>query len=70
MGSQAGRCKTSTPYSIFIVTPSLEGWATKAKKTHSPHAVRLTPLDTDPVFLSRGVKSTSTLNKKDKKEKL
>ena len=34
--------------------PSLEGWPTKAKEAPSPHAVRLTPLDTNPVFLSRG----------------
>ena len=29
---------------------SLEGWSTKAKETASPHEVRLTPLDTNPVF--------------------
>ena len=50
MGCEAGRCKTSTPYGIFIVTPSLEGWPTKAKDAPSPHEVRLTPLDTNPVF--------------------
>ena len=50
MGCEAGRCKTSTPYGIFIVTPSLEGWPTKAKEAPSPHEVRLTPLDTNPVF--------------------
>ena len=32
------------------VTPSLEGWPTKAKEAPSPHEVRLTPLDTNPVF--------------------
>ena len=50
-GCEAGRCnKTSTPYGIFIVIPSLEGWPTKAKEALSPHEVRLTPLDTNPVF--------------------
>ena len=29
--------------------PSLEGWPTKAKEVPSPHEVRLTPLDTNPV---------------------
>ena len=42
--------KTPTPHGIFIVTPSLEGRPTKAKKTPSLHEVRLAPLDTDPVF--------------------
>ena len=32
------------------VTPSLEGWPTKAKEAPAPHVVRLTPLDTNPVF--------------------
>ena len=31
--------------------PSLEGWPTKAKEAPSPHEVRLTQLDTNPVFL-------------------
>ena len=48
MGCEAGRCKTSTPKGIFIVTPSLEGWPTKAKEAPFPHEVRLTPLDTNP----------------------
>ena len=30
------------------MTPSLEGWPTKAKEEPSPHEVRLTPLDTNP----------------------
>ena len=47
MGCKAGRCKTSTPYGIFIMTPSLERWPTKAKKAASPHEVRLAPLDTN-----------------------
>ena len=50
MGCEAGQCKTSTPYGIFIMTPSLEGWPTKAKEAPSPHEVRLSPLDTNPVF--------------------
>ena len=29
---------------------SLEGWPTKAKGAPSSHEVRLTPLDTNPVF--------------------
>ena len=32
------------------MTPSLEGWPTKAKEAPSPHEVRQTPLDTNPVF--------------------
>ena len=32
------------------MTTSLEGWQTKAKEAPSPHEVRLTPLDTNPVF--------------------
>ena len=32
------------------MTPSLEGRPTKAKEAPSPHEVRLTPLDTKPVF--------------------
>ena len=52
MGGEAGRCKTSTPEGIFIMTPSLEGWPTKAKEAPSPHEVRLAPLDTNPVFHS------------------
>ena len=45
MGSDAGQYnKTSTPHGIFIVTPSLEGWPTKAREAPSPHQVRLTLL--------------------------
>ena len=54
MGCEAGRCKTSTPYGTFIVTPSLEGWPTKAKEAPSLQDVRLTPLDTNPVFSCLG----------------
>ena len=51
MECEAGQCnKTSTLYDIFIVIPSLEEWPTKAKEEPSPHEVRLTPLDTNPVF--------------------
>ena len=52
MGCEAGWCKTSTPWGIFIVIPLLEGWPTKAKEAPSPHEVRLAPLDTNPVFQS------------------
>ena len=30
--------------------PSIDGWPTKAKEAPFPHEVRLTPLDTNPVF--------------------
>ena len=36
------------------MTPSLEGWPTKAKEALSPDEVRLAPLDTNPVFQSLG----------------
>ena len=32
------------------MTPSLEGWPTKAKEAPSPHEVRLALLDTNPIF--------------------
>ena len=35
--------------------PSLEGLPTKAKEAPSPHEVRLSALDTNPVFHSLGV---------------
>ena len=38
------------------MTPSLEGWPTKAKEGPSPHEVRLAPLGTNPVFQSLGGK--------------
>ena len=34
--------------------PSLEGWSTKAKKAPSPHEVRMSPVDTNPVLQSLG----------------
>ena len=50
-----GRCnKTSTPLVTFIVKPSLEGWPTKVEAVSSPHDVRLTLLDTNPVFQCLG----------------
>ena len=36
------------------MTPSLEGWLTKAKEAPSPHGVRLASLDTNPVLQSLG----------------
>ena len=39
MGCEAGQCKTSTPYGIFIVTPSFQGWPTKTKEAPSPSYV-------------------------------
>ena len=36
------------------MTPSLEGWPTKAKEAPSPHKVRMSPLDINPVFQSLG----------------
>ena len=38
----------------FIVISSLEGWPAKAKEAPSPHEVRVSPLDTDPVFQCLG----------------
>ena len=50
MGCEAGQCnKTSTPKGIFIMMPPLERWPTKAKEAPSLE-VRLTSLDTNPVF--------------------
>ena len=37
------------------MTPSAEGWPTKAKETPSAHEVRLVPLDTNPVFQYLGI---------------
>ena len=50
MGGKAGWCnKTSTPLGIFTATLS-PGWPTKATEAPSPHEVRMTLLDTNPVF--------------------
>ena len=43
------------------MTPSLEGWPTKAKEEPSANEVRLAPLDTNPVFQSLGVILCGTL---------
>ena len=61
MVCETGRCKTSTPKGIFIVPPSLEGWPTKAKEALSPHEIRLSPLDTNPVFQCLGTETTCLL---------
>ena len=53
MGREAGQCnEIFIPKGIFIFTvaPSLDRWATKAKEAPSPHKVKLTLLDTNPVF--------------------
>ena len=34
--------------------PSLEGWPTKVKEAPSPRKVRMSPLDTNPVFKVSG----------------
>ena len=54
MGCEAGWCKTSTSWAIFIVTRSLEEWPTKAKEAPSPHQVRLALLDTNPRESGKG----------------
>ena len=51
MRCKAGQCnKTSSPQGNFIMTPLLEEWPTKAKEAPSFHEIRLTLLDTNPVF--------------------
>ena len=45
------------------MTPSLEGWTTKAKEAPSSHEARLAPLDTNPVFQSLGVNDDEAGNK-------
>ena len=40
--------------SSFIKTPSLEGLPTKGKEEPSPHEMRLSPLDINPVFPGLG----------------
>ena len=37
------------------MTPSLEGWPTTTKEAPSPDEVRLTPLDSNPVFQFLGI---------------
>ena len=42
MEFEAGQCsKTSMPYSIFIVAPSLEGWPPKGEEAPCHHEVGL-----------------------------
>ena len=47
---KAGQCKSSTPEGPFIMTPSLEGWPTKATEAPSPLEVRLAPLGSNYVL--------------------
>ena len=59
--------KISIPQGIFIVTPSLEGWPTKVEEAPFPHEVKLTLLDTNPVFIQsngkiRSMVKLSTIN--------
>ena len=57
MGWEAGQCRTSTPEGIFIVTPSLEGWSSKAREEPSPHEVRHGPTGHQPsISMSLGIK--------------
>ena len=44
------------------MTPSLEGWPTKAKEAPFPHEVRLALLGTNPVFQSLGVNNASIMS--------
>ena len=43
------------------MTPSLEGLQTKAKEAPSPHEVRVTPLDTNPLFQCHGNENSQCL---------
>ena len=43
------------------MTPSPEGWPTKAKEAPSPHEVKLAPLDTNPVFQRLKLKMINVL---------
>ena len=45
-----------TPKGIFLVIPSLEAWSTKAEEAPSTDEVRLTLLETNPVFQFLGKK--------------
>ena len=57
MGCKAGYCnKTSNLQGIFILRPSVEGWPSKAKEATSTHEVKLTPLETNPLFQCLGEK--------------
>ena len=59
MRCEAGRCKTSNPKGVFVMTPSLEGLQTKAREAPSPHDLRLVPLDTNPVFQCLVIKTNT-----------
>ena len=53
MGCEAGQCnEIFIPKGVFIFTvaQSLDRRATKANEAPSPHEVKLTLLDTNPVF--------------------
>ena len=57
MWCKDGRCnKSSIPKGIIIVSQSLKRWPTKAKEAPSPHEVRPTQLDANPVFQYLGDK--------------
>ena len=43
------------------MTPSLEGWPTKAKDAPSPHEVSLAPLDINPVFQYLGENQNTSI---------
>ena len=47
------------------MTPSLEGWTTKAKEAPFPHEVRLAPPNTNPVFQSLRGKSSEEQQRDD-----
>ena len=42
---------------------ALEGWPTKGKEAFSPHDVRLTLLDTNPVFQCLGLRQSESTRK-------
>ena len=42
---------------------ALEGWPTKGKEAFSPHEVRLTLLDTNPVFQCLGLRQSESTRK-------
>ena len=42
--------------------PSLEVWPTIAKEAHSPHELRLAPLDTNPIFTTGEVFNSHALS--------
>ena len=52
MTQKAGQCDGTSLRKVFILTPSLEELLTKAKEAFSVQEVKLTQLETDPVFLN------------------